>query len=438
VEEGAVSAQPPLRPGDVIAGKYRVERVLGVGGMGVVVAARHLELGRKVALKFMRADALDKGGVDRFLREARVAASIESDHVAQVLDVGRTQRGEPYLVMELLEGTDLSAFVARGVARTEDAAGWILEACEGLAAAHARGLVHRDVKPANLFVATRPGGRATLKVLDFGLARTFTGEDRALTTTGAVMGSPQYMAPEQLLARPLDARADVWALGVCLYELLTGAMPFEAPTIPALCAKILNEAPCDPCDRRPDLDHRLVAILARCLARDPAERFATVAELAAALEPYSPGAHGAAERVEAVLRSAPREQPPYEVPAPGADVPTRIVTAYDTPTHAPSRRPQLLAIGATLVSAAAIIALVVAQRQPATRVVVSASAQGDVSPPVSPSEPAPSAPAPTTVTGADAAPPEPAPTHTTPHVHAPSHPRPQPSAPPSANPLGRF
>ncbi len=234
-----------LRPGDLVAGKYRVERVLGMGGMGVVVAARHAELGRKVALKFMRPDALDKGGVERFVREARVAASIESDHVAQVIDVGRTERGDPYLVMELLEGRDLSAVVASGPQRPESAVGWVLEACEGLASAHACGLVHRDVKPANLFLAQRAGGRAVLKVLDFGLAKTFTGEDASLTTTGGVLGSPQYMAPEQLLARPLDARVDVWALGVCLFELLAGALPFEAPTVPALCSSILKEEPRD-------------------------------------------------------------------------------------------------------------------------------------------------------------------------------------------------
>jgi serine/threonine protein kinase len=352
-----MNAGVTFQTGEVVAGKYRVERTLGVGGMGVVVAARHVELGRLVALKFMRADALDKGGAERFVREARIAASLDSEHVAQVMDVGRTERGDPYLVMELLSGRDLSLVVASGPQRPENAVGWILEACEGLACAHARGLVHRDIKPANLFLASRPDGRTVLKILDFGLAKTFAGDEAALTASGRVLGSPQYMAPEQLLARPLDATVDVWALGVCLFELLAGVVPFDAPTVPAVCSAILKEEPRDLAALRPDLDPGLVGVVATCLRKKPSERFPSVAALAAALAPFAPNSGVDPERVARLLAApSPAAESPWL--GAGVDAPTRIVASYDSDGEPPRSRGRLVAVAAGAAIAVAAVASV--------------------------------------------------------------------------------
>ena len=178
-----------VAPGTLLAKKYRTERVIGEGGMGIVVAARHVELGRRVAIKLVRKDAVAAGSVERLLREARAAASVDNEHVARVLDVGRTKKGEPYLVMEYLEGQDLHARLASGPpARAADAVSWILQACEGLAAAHARGIVHRDLKPGNLFLARLPDGREVVKLLDFGLAKSVEMDDGRITATGAISG----------------------------------------------------------------------------------------------------------------------------------------------------------------------------------------------------------------------------------------------------------
>ena len=233
------------QPGDVLAGKYRVERVLGSGGMGVVVAAMHLTLQERVALKFLLPEGAKKEEtVTRFLREARAAAKIKSEHVARVSDVGTLESGAPYLVMEYLDGSDLSALLRRdGPLPPRDAVEYVLQACEALAEAHAVGIVHRDLKPANLFLARHAGGAPRIKVLDFGISKltardpSMPPDDPSMTRTRAWLGSPLYMSPEQMRsARDVDTRTDIWALGVILYELLSGKPPFDGETFPELCA----------------------------------------------------------------------------------------------------------------------------------------------------------------------------------------------------------
>jgi serine/threonine-protein kinase len=204
VVQGAETLTPgsiPVAQGDVLAGKYRVDHVLGVGGMGVVVSATHLQLDQRVALKFMLPVGLAHPAlVERFAREARAAARLKSDHVARVLDVGTLDSGSPYMVMEYLEGSDLGSVVAeRGPMPVHMAVDCVLQACDAVAEAHAIGIIHRDLKPRNLFLTGRNDGRALVKVLDFGISKHKTGaSDLSLTRTTEIIGSPNYMSPEQL------------------------------------------------------------------------------------------------------------------------------------------------------------------------------------------------------------------------------------------------
>src|SRR5580698_8121411 len=217
VEGGSYSAAG-VREGDILAGQYRVERVLGIGGMGVVVAAHHIQLDEKVALKFLLPDALgDADAVSRFAREARAAVKIKSEHVARVIDVGELANGAPYMVMEYLEGSDLAGKLASsGPMALDQAVSFVLQACEALAEAHVLGIVHRDLKPANLFLANRPSGPPVVKVLDFGISKSMGGESSGqLTSTATIIGSPMFMSPEQLLSsKDVTPRSDIWSLGI--------------------------------------------------------------------------------------------------------------------------------------------------------------------------------------------------------------------------------
>ena len=278
----------PIKEGEVLADKYRVDGVLGIGGMGVVVAATHLALGHKVAIKFLLPGAVQTPAtLERFAREARAAARLRSDHAARVLDVGTLANGSPYMVMEYLEGSDLGAVVQeRGALRIEDANEFVLQACDAVAEAHALGIVHRDLKPRNLFLTRKTSGAPYVKVLDFGISKltTITGQDHSLTKTSDVMGSPNYMAPEQIRSsRDVDERTDVWALGVILYELITGRVPFLADTVPQLCALVLEMQPTPLEELRPETPPELRHVIARCLQKDPGARFGSVTELASAL-----------------------------------------------------------------------------------------------------------------------------------------------------------
>ena len=300
------------REGDVLAGKFRIERVLGVGGMGMVVSAMHIHLDERVAIKFLLPEALSNSeAVARFGREARAAVKIKSEHVARVIDVGALETGAPYMVMELLRGHDLSNVIRdNGALPLHLAVQYVLQACEALAEAHAIGIVHRDLKPANLFLTSRADGSPCVKVLDFGISKVSnksgSGSDMGMTRTQSIMGSPLYMSPEQMAsARDVDQRADIWAVGCVLYELITGRVPFEAETMPQLCTLILHAEPPSLRSIRPEVPELLEQVVLRCLRKDRNQRYANVAALANDLASFSPDAGPrSAERISRVLSSS--------------------------------------------------------------------------------------------------------------------------------------
>jgi serine/threonine protein kinase len=286
----------PVSVGEIVGGKYFIERILGIGGMGVVAAANHEELDQRVALKIMRAARSTPDAVDRFLREARAAVRLKSSHVAKILDVGTLDNGLPFMVMELLEGSDLASILERdGALPMETAVEYLLQACDAISEAHAMGIIHRDLKPENLFVTERRDGAPLVKVLDFGISKVMGLEEtpysarRAITHESVVMGSPSYMSPEQARsAKQVDARTDIWALGAILYEMVTGQRAFDAPTVADIFVKVLEKPPPPPPLVRPEVSERLSAIIVRCLEKDRDRRFASVDELARALEPHGP------------------------------------------------------------------------------------------------------------------------------------------------------
>jgi serine/threonine-protein kinase len=281
------------KPGDLLAGKYRVERVLGQGGMGIVFAANHELLGVRVAVKLLLTDiASSTEAVTRFVNEAKNAARIQSDNVARVMDVGTLDGGRPYMVIEFLEGDDLSKLLeTRGVLSVQEAVDYVLQALEGLAQAHSIGIVHRDLKPANLFLVKRQDRTMQVKVLDFGISKATNplGEGSgAMTSTKALLGSPYYMSPEQLRSsKSVDARADIWSIGIILYELLTGTPPFAGDNFGELFAAILETDAPSLSSKRNDVPPQFEHVVMRCLQRRPENRYANVGELAAALAPFA-------------------------------------------------------------------------------------------------------------------------------------------------------
>jgi serine/threonine-protein kinase len=359
----AKGAQAEIKPGDVLGGKYRIERVIGQGGMGIVAAARHTELHQRVAIKVLPAHLTpDAEIVERFMREARAAARLRSEHAVKVVDVGARSNGSPYIVMELLDGEDLGALSERGPLPIPVAVDYILQACEAVAEAHALGILHRDLKPRNLFLTTKLHGKPLVKVLDFGLAKSMSMHERALTATATAMGSPQYMSPEQMKAsRDIDFRTDIWSLGICLYELVSAHVPFDSPAVPVLCAMVLKDDPTPLPTFRPDVPPVLWAIIRKCLMKAPADRFATVSELAAALEPFAPPeAQGAGQRIAAVLNAVPTgsEHPGSLGTGPEHDrEQTRIAAAFDSKPDATSGASTALwwAIAASLFVVLAVV-----------------------------------------------------------------------------------
>ena len=308
---------PSVTSGTLLAGKYRVERLLGEGGMGVVLAATNEALRQKVAIKLLRSGALaNSKALGRFEREARAAASLRSEHVARVLDVGKLEDGRPYMVMEYLEGRDLGDVIDQGPhLPSGEAVDYVLQACEAIAEAHAAGIIHRDLKPRNLFLATTVDGRPLIKVLDFGISKTEdSAEDMSLTRTTEIIGSPSYMSPEQLRAsKEVDVRTDIWALGVILYELLTKKVPFQAITVTELVAVVLMEPTPEIRSERPDVPEGLVYAINRCLAKRREERFSSIAELVGAIAPFGSGAVAdMAERVSRVAQGSARALPPSD------------------------------------------------------------------------------------------------------------------------------
>jgi serine/threonine-protein kinase len=276
-------------PGTLFANKYVIESQLGGGAAGVVLSATHQELRQRVAIKVLR----DAGPVssERMIREARAAIALHSEHVVRVMDVGR-DGDHVYLVMEQLEGSDLATVLRqRGPLPIAEGVDYVLQACAGVAEAHARGVVHRDLKPSNLFLTRRADGSPLVKVLDFGISKSSDSEQEAeasLTGPAEVLGSPMYMSPEQVRgAKLVDHRTDIWALGVVVFRLLSGKAPFGAGmTVGSALASVVADEPVALREVQPDAPKELEAIVRRCLAKAPDERFATVAELAAALAPF--------------------------------------------------------------------------------------------------------------------------------------------------------
>jgi serine/threonine-protein kinase len=292
--------------GSVFAGKYRLERVLGSGGMGVVYEATHLGIDRRVAIKVLvDGDRASERRRRRFRREALSAGRLRSPHVVRIVDVDETPQGRPYIVMEHLEGHDLAVELRRrGRLPVSEAVDWVLQAASAIAEAHDSGVVHRDIKPANLFLA-RDGRSISLKVLDFGIAKMNTEPgDEPLTATSGRMGTPLYMSPEQIRgARTAGPRSDIWSLGVVLFELLAGQPPFGGDTPFAVTLAITTEAAPSLTSQRPDVPPALEAALQTALAKDPNERWPSAREFAEALTPF--GRFRAHARAPAARRSVP-------------------------------------------------------------------------------------------------------------------------------------
>jgi serine/threonine protein kinase len=390
--------------GALLADKYRIDRVLGNGGMGVVVAATHVHLGQPVALKLLRDDLVDDVKmVARFVREARASAQLRSEHVCKVSDVGTLGSNVPYIVMELLAGRDLATLLEEaGPLPIALAVDYVLQACLGVAEAHARGIVHRDLKPANLFLTSRPDGSLLIKVLDFGIAKATKDMDFSLTRTDTVIGSPGYMAPEQLRsARDADTRTDVWGIGVTLFELIAGHAPFKADSLTELTLRVAMD-PTPPLGvySPPGFEQ----VIGHCLEKEPNARFQNVAELAYALAPF--GGPYAAELASAIGRVLDVADRPLEVIAPVPSVDTMTAASGVTSGERRLRwRWSIAALAAVVVVLSGVVLGVTetggddssSSVAPASAIVAPMQA------PPSPPEPPPVAPAPTVP------PPEPAP-----------------------------
>ena len=349
------------QPGEILAGRFRVERLLGAGGMGSVFAVQDLRSGHRVALKLMLPQfAASQEFAGRFVREARAAASLGSRHVARVHEVGQLGDGALYMLMELLEGQDLARLVSKGGPQPiADTVGFVIEACDAIAEAHARGFVHRDLKPSNLFLAMQPGGRPIVKVLDFGISKSTAldaeGGAEALTATDSSLGSPQYMSPEQVRsAKKVDHRTDVWALGCILHKLLTGTLAFEADSVGAHLAMVVAEPPTPLRRRRPDAPAELEHVVLRCLQKDLGLRFQNVGQLALALLPFAPP--GMRPLVDRIVATVGRDAAVAPLPAfkSAPEIPTvpGWGPAHDPPTllYAPRRRSGLT-IGLAVIGA---------------------------------------------------------------------------------------
>lgn len=286
----------------MLLGKYRVDGIMAEGGMGLITKAYHVELEQPVVIKILLPSLVGNAAiVQRFLREAQAIVRLRGEHIARVLDVGKMPDGTPFMVMEYLDGADLSKVLGYyGPQEPSVAADLIIQACEGLAEAHAQGIVHRDIKPSNFFVTKRPDGTTLLKILDFGISSAPVGVDSELTRTQSVIGTPAYMAPEQMRsARATDPRSDLWGLGVVLYQCLTGRRPWDAESYSELCLKVGMD-PVPPIDRA--LPPGLEDIVRKCLEKSPDARYANAADLAWALVPFTSDPNYAAASAERTAR----------------------------------------------------------------------------------------------------------------------------------------
>jgi serine/threonine protein kinase len=275
-----------IRPGDVVLGKYHVERMLGRGGMGVVMAARNIDLDALFAIKLLTCEALDDADAgDRFWSEARRAARLQSEHAIRILDVGCLDSGAPYMIMEHLTGSNLKQLVrSSGPLPVEQAVTYVLQACDAISEAHSLGIIHRDLKPSNMFLTRRRDGSPCVKVLDFGISKQQTPNDPELTKSGVILGSPFYMPPEQMAhSKNADARSDVWSMGTVLFELVTAKLPFRGTSMAEIVAHVLQAELTPPSQVQPGLPAALDAVVVRCLQKNPDDRYQSIDELAAAL-----------------------------------------------------------------------------------------------------------------------------------------------------------
>jgi serine/threonine protein kinase len=437
----------PFAVGRVLAGKYLLEAMIAEGGLGIVMRAMHVELGKPVAIKFLKPHILGKPVlVERFRREAQLAASIQSDHVVRVLDVGSVEHGGPFMVMELLEGEDLGTVVSKTPLPVDLAIDYLIQACDALAEAHVLGIVHRDLKPENLFVVRRKNTSAIIKILDFGISKTYErkvqleGAPRVRQMTGAEdrFGTPLYMSPEQLVkTSSVDSRTDIWALGVVLYELVTGALPFDADTVAGYSACVVSMPHIPISTRLANAPPNLDAIIDKCLEKNPDERYRNVAELVVELVSLvAPGSITRTDRIKRfVLEGGDSIRPPRPLSSPEitvTELPPLIVNAKPleapflisaAPTERERSRPwPLIAIGGGLLLIMAI-AIVVLLTRPAPEVGAPPTTARTVAPEAAPPAPVVSMPA---VTAA----PEPTPSATV-STAKPTPPAPAPRAAPA-------
>jgi serine/threonine-protein kinase len=307
--------------------------------VGIVFAATNTEVDTRVAIKCLRPEFLvDPGVVSRFSREAKAAAAIKSEYAAKVYDVGTSSDGVPYMVMEYLDGKDLSTVLAeKGMLDVRTAVECGLQVCEALAIAHSKGIVHRDIKPENLFLTEQAAGLRVVKVVDFGISKAALSgsSDQDGPASSADMGSPLYMSPEQIRsAKTVDVRSDIWSLGMVLYEALAGVPAFQSTSIPELCVSILQSTPARIDSIRQDVPPGLAAVIHRCLQKSAAQRYQDVAELAIALMQFGPGrARRNAERALSVLQESGHVDASITVPS---TFPTGAYTAMPVIPRPPS------------------------------------------------------------------------------------------------------
>lgn len=341
--------------------KYGFEERVASSTMAIVVAARHLELDERVAIKFLSPDAIrSQTAVARFRSEAKAAAKIKSQHVVRIIDVSTTSRNVPYIVMEFLDGKDLDRLLADyGERRTPitDAVDFILQASEAVAEGHALGIVHRDLKPANLFCVDRGDGYPLIKVLDFGISKVAPRlGNMDQTNRNEILGSPRYMSPEQIeSAADVDLRSDIWALGVILYEAIAGHPPFNDERIIGLWNKIRHIPAVPLPELRPECPAELWTVVNRCLAKDPALRYAHLGELAKALAPFAPDRSRAC--IARILFTSSTNDTSSPRTSPFSDSFDRVMTQRDY-----GRLRPVLVIGALFVLMAGLLHLILNQR----------------------------------------------------------------------------